>query len=443
MILLRALLSRHLRKHPHVAQILGNIAFLSVDKFLRMAIGLIVGLLLARNLGPELFGALSFAQAFVGLVAPLASLGLQQIVVRDLVKQPDAIAETLATAVAIRFAAGIFTYCVIVGAILVMQPDDHLLIAMVNIIGLLVVFQTSEIAAFWFESQVKSKFTVLSTALAFAIFTLVRILLLGMEAPVIAYAIAASAEAALSACFLTLVFLRSGQTPQLSRVAPKRALQLLRDSWPLLLSGIAVIVYMRIDQVMLGQMLDLEAVGIYGVAVKISEVWYSVPIIIVASIFPALINMREKNPIEYYKLLQRLFDTLVWLAIVIAISITLVAGPLVNFLFGEVFSEAGHILVIHIWTSVFVFVGVASGKWYVLENLQILIMKRALVGAGTNIILNLILIPKMGAAGAAWATLTSQAMAALVFDYFQSHTRLIFFMKIRSLYPVHNFRKSK
>lgn len=432
---LPASIRRRVEHRPNLLRILDNMSWLTLDKILRMGVGLVIGIWVARYLGPEMFGVLSFALAFVGLFGPIGALGLKQIVVRDLVKQPDDTSRILGTAAMIRLIAGVVTYGLMVGAIMLLRPDDVLVMALVMIIGLMVVVQVSEIAAFWFEAQVRSKCTVLATGAAFALFTLVRVVLLLMEAPVMAFAIATSAEVALAACLLVVVFLRKGVPMAGLSVDTNRARQLLQDSWPLFLSGIAIVVYMRIDQVMLGQMLDDSAVGVYSVAIKISEVWYFIPTIITASVFPTLIATRERSETEYYAQLQRLFNLLVWMAITIGVSMTFLATPLVAFLFGEAFREAGAVLAIHIWAGVFVFLGVASGKWYVIENRQILSLQRALLGAGVNLVLNLLLIPRLGVVGAAWATLLSYAVAAFLADLMTADTRRIFRMKLRTLWP--------
>lgn len=432
---LPATIRRNLEHRPNLLRILENMGWLTLDKVLRIGVGLIMAVLVARHLGPEMFGALSFALAFVGIAGPLASLGLKQIVVRDLVKEPGTTAEILGTAAAMRAIAGVLTYAVLIGAIFLLRPEDGLAIGMVIIIGLIVVVQVSEIASFWFESQVLSKYTVLATGIAFAIFTIVRIVLLLLEAPVVAFATATSAEAAVASCLVVAIFFRKGHRPLSLNVNRDRARRLLWDSWPLFLSGIAVIIYMRIDQIMLGQMLDVGAVGVYSVAVKISEAWYFVPTIIVASVFPALIASREHNQVEYYARLQRLFDLLVWLAIAIAVPITLLATPLVIILFGEAYSDAGPVLTIHVWASVFVAIGLASGKWYVLEGRQILSFQRTALGVVINVGLNVLLIPRLGVSGAAWATLISYSVAGFWADLTSHHTRRLFWMKVRTLWP--------
>lgn len=440
MIFLLASIRRRVEHRPNLLRVLANISWLTVDKVLRMGVGLVIGIWVARHLGPEMFGALSFALAFVGLFGPIAAFGLKQIVVRDLVKEHEETPGILGTAVAIRMISGLVAYGLMVAAIMLLRPDDGLAQTMVMIVGLMVVVQASEIAAFWFEAQVRSKYTVLATGAAFAVFTLVRIALLVTEAPVMAFAIAASAEAALATCLLVIMFLRKGEVPKGASVHADRARQLLRDSWPLFLSGIAITVYMRIDQVMLGQLLDDSAVGLYSVAVRISEVWYFLPTIITASVFPALVATRQWSEPEYYARLQRLFDLLAWLAIGIAVPMTFLATPLVTLLFGEAYRDAGAVLAIHIWAGVFVALGVASGKWYVLENRQLLSLQRTVLGAVANASLNLVLIPRLGVVGAAWATLFSQALAAVGYDAVQGLTRRLFIMKLRSFFPIHLLR---
>ena len=155
-------------------------------------------------------------------------------------------------------------------------------------------------------------------------------------------------------------------------VSFNRMKTLLADSWPLLLSGIAILIYMKIDQIMLGQMIGDEAVGIYSAAVRVSEVWYFVPMAIVASVFPAILETKKRSEKLYYDRLQRLYDLMVWLAFFVALPMSFLSTTIVTILFGDTYKQAGTILSIHIWASVFVFLGVASGKWFLTENRQLM-----------------------------------------------------------------------
>lgn len=190
---------------------------------------------------------------------------------------------------------------------------------------------------------------------------------------------------------------------------------------------------MKIDQVMIKEMLDNKAVGDYAAAVRLSEAWYFIPMVITSSLFPAIINAKKISEELYYKRLQKLYDLMVWMAITIALPMTFLSDWVVNLLYGTKYSEAGNVLIINAWAGIFVFLGIASNKWFMIENLQQFLFYRTFAGAIFNFILNVILIPEIGIQGAAIATLFSQMIAAYLFDFFTDITRKIFFMKTKSL----------
>jgi PST family polysaccharide transporter len=205
-----------------------------------------------------------------------------------------------------------------------------------------------------------------------------------------------------------------------------------------MLSGMAIMVYMRIDQIMLGQIMGDKSVGIYSAAVRISEIVYFIPMSIAASAFPAIIEIKKESEALYYQHLQKLYDIMVVLALVIALPVTFLSDWMVALLFGNAFIEAGPVLAIHVWAGIFVFLGVAGSKWYIVENLQRISLVNSSLGALANIALNFILIPHWGVIGAAWATVVSYAIVAYVSDSFTSKTRVVFLMKSKSLF-FHSF----
>jgi PST family polysaccharide transporter len=191
-------------------------------------------------------------------------------------------------------------------------------------------------------------------------------------------------------------------------------------------------IYMRIDQIMIGQMIGDEAAGIYAAATRVSEVWYFIPMVIVATVFPTLMSSKMQSEGRYHARLQRLYDAMVWISILISAPISLLASPIIKVMYGNSYAEAGSVLAIHIWASVFVFLGTASGKWFMIENRLVMGLCRTLLGAGFNIALNLAFIPRFGPLGAAWATLVSYAIAGMLSDLMQSQTRMMFRMKLRA-----------
>lgn len=427
-----ASLRRRIAHRPNLVKIVDNMGWLFFDKVLRMGVGLLVGVWVARYLGPEQFGLFSFASAFVGMFGAVAGLGLQSIVVRDIVRDPTCKEQTLGTAAVLQLLGGLLACSCVIGSIFWLRPEDTLAKSLVSILSSTMLFRFSDVALYWFESQVLSKYIVWVQNGCFLIFAAIKVGLILSQATLLAFAWATAAEALIVAVLIFLMLGLRGLKLQQLRFSLLRSKTLLSDSWPLLLSGMAIMVYMKIDQIMLGQMMGDDAVGIYSAAVRISEVWYFIPMTIVASVSPAILEAKKRDEAQYLQRLQRLYDMMVWLSVAIALPMTFLSTSVVVALFGPAYSESGPVLAIHIWTSVFVFLGVASGQWFVAENRQILGLQRTLLGLIINIILNYFFIPNFGLVGAAVATLCGQVTAAWLFDVLQSSTRGVFLMKLKS-----------
>jgi O-antigen/teichoic acid export membrane protein len=427
---------RRIGHGPNLVKIVHNISWLFFDKILRMGVGFFVGVWIVRYLGPEQFGLLSFAIAFAGLFGALAALGLQGIVVRDIVRKPNCAPETLGTTAILQLIGGIAAYLIVLVAIVYLRPDDGIAFTIVSILGSTMLLKASEISVYWFESKVLSKYIVWVQNGVFLVFATVKVILILEKASLIAFVWIMLAEAVVVATILLGVMSKYGLLLTKLRVSIKRAKSLLKDSWPLLLSGISITIYMKIDQIMLGHMIGDEAVGIYSAALRISEVWYFIPVVIVASTFPAILEAKKRSEKQYYLRMQKLYDLMVVISLVVMLPMVFLSIHIVTLLFGEAYRDAGIILSIHIWGTIFVSLGLASGAWFTAENRQVLILQRTASGAVFNVALNLLLIPNFGGIGAAIATVASQAVSTLLFDGLQIETRRIFFMKLKAMNPL-------
>jgi O-antigen/teichoic acid export membrane protein len=212
-----------------------------------------------------------------------------------------------------------------------------------------------------------------------------------------------------------------------------QAKKLMRDAWPLIFAGMVVSVYMKIDQVMLKEMLNTKAVGVYAAAVKLCEAWYFVPTAVIASLFPAVIEARKKSEPLYEERVQKLYDLMVWGSVAVALPTTLFADWIILILYGADFQEAAVVLRIYIWAGVFVSLGVASSKWLVAENLQRYSFYITALGAVLNISCNYWLIPIYGIKGAAFATLVAQGTVGFLSLSFFKKTRNNFLLAANSL----------
>ena len=427
---------------PNLVRIVDNIGWLFLDKILRMGLGILVTVWIARYLGPEQFGLLNFALAFTGLFGVIAALGLKGIVIRDIVQSPEQARLTLGTAGVLQMVAGMLMFLVTLGAIGYLRADDPVARSIVALLGSLMLLKACDIAEFWFESQVQSKYTVWVQNSAFVVFAGIKIVLILQESTLMAFVWVMVSEGLVVALAMLIMMSKRGPSVSRLRVSAGRAKSLLQDSWPLILSSIAVMVYLKIDQIMLGQLLGDESVGVYTAATRISEAWYFIPSVIMASVFPALLDSKKHNEIQYYQRLQHAFNLMVVLSVGVSVPMTLLSGPIIHLLYGDAYGEAGTVLAIHMWASVFVFLGVASNKWFLAENRQMQSFQRTALGALVNIGLNLLLIPIYGAVGAAIATICAQFSAAYAFDLLSKSTRDLFFMKTRAFNLTLTFKKT-
>ena len=433
-----------LTSHAGFRKYFFNTGWLFTEKVLRMAVGLFVGVWVARYLGPAQYGLFNYVQAFVGLFSAFATLGLDGIVVRELIKDESKKDVLLGTAFWLKI-MGAIVMLIMIALAVQFTSNDHYTNILVFIIAGSTIFQAFNVIDFYFQAKVLGKFIAMANSITLLLSSIVKVALILYKAPLIAFVWVVAFDNLILALgyiyFYIKVSRHHNQQPTTIRhplfhftFNKKLAISLLKDSWPLILSGLAVMIYMRIDQVMLQEMIGSEAVGQYSAAVRISEAWYFIPMVISNSLFPAIVNAKKQSEELYYARLQRLYDLMVWISIAIALPMTFLSDWVINLLYGSAYSQAGSVLMIHIWAGVFVSLGVASGKWLLIENLQIFSTINTTIGAITNVILNYFLIKKLGSAGAAWATLISYFISAYFCLLLWKRTKVNFIKLTKSLF---------
>ncbi|MBB5057287.1 PST family polysaccharide transporter [Granulicella aggregans] len=422
------------RVGPGLRKIIENMGWLLVDRFVRMGMGLFVGVWVARYLGPAQFGSLNFALAFIALFTTATTLGLEGILVRELLHNPRDTDEMLGTTLALRTGGGLLSVALSIATVKFIQPHDQQALILVSILSFNLIFQAFDTIDSFFQSEVKSKITVWAKNLAFLLFAGIRVSLIHVRAPLWTFAASYAGEIAFGALFLTLGYRLSGGRIFAWRVSKARAMLLLKESWPVIFSGMAIMVYMRIDAVMLKVMQGDLAVGLYSAATRVSEVWYFIPTAIVSSVSPAIIRAKD-DPTLFYGRLRKLFSMMTITACVIGAIVALASHAIIRTLYASSYSGAAPVLAVHVWASVFVFLGVAQSPWDLSKNLLSLSLYRTFSGAIINIVMNLYLIPRYSAMGAAIATVVSYAISSVFANALSARTRPIFFMQMKSFLP--------
>lgn len=410
-----------------------NIIWLSGDSIFRMGLGFLVSVWLARYLGPEHFGLYNYALAIITIFVSVASLGMNGVVVRELIKDEHSTSTIMGTSCLLQMVGSIFSSVLVLLTIYILKPEswDLFLAALVMIPSVLL--RTSDIFKYWFESQVQAKYTVLAQSIAFFSSSVFKILVICYGGSYIYICASVSFEAFILTLSLFFFYSKKGINKNWNYNLSE-AKRLLSLSWPLIISGVAFMLYMRIDQVMIGNMLGASAVGVYSVAVKMVEVWYFFPIAIVSSLFPKIIKLRQESLEKYHERLQFLYDILVVISVLIALSVTLFSDFIIGLFYTTDYAAASSVIKVYSWISIFYFLSSASGRWYINEGLQKYALNRNILGLIMGVVLNYYLIPIYGIIGSVYATLIAYACAGYFFDCLTHHTRISFIQKTKALW---------
>lgn len=413
--------------------IFSNISWLFLDKIFRMGAGLIVGAWIARYLGPENFGIWNVAIAYTALFGSFINFGLESILVKEIVRNPQERNGLMGSSFAIcAVGAGLAFALSLLGAHFFVATSSSLKFKLILLSSAGLLTQATFVLNYYFQAKVQSWVIVAVQSVAFVFATGAKVILLLNGGGVIAFAWMSLAELIMSAVLMTIVFhkrIGSVFRWQVNFVTIRR---LLSDGIPLMFANIASMIYMRVDQIMIGGMLGDFQVGLFSAAIKISETWYFLPSIVGTSVFPALIGSFDAGQKEFERKNMLFFEILTGVGLVIAVVISLASSFIIGLLFGSDYSGSAAILSVHVWGGIFICMGIASSYWLTIHGLQRYNLYRSLAGLAVNIFLNLLLIPRMGALGAALASATAQMSALFLFDILNAQTRPLFKVKINA-----------
>jgi O-antigen/teichoic acid export membrane protein len=417
-------ISQFFQKRKGLRKIAANSGWLIGEKIYGLGVSLLVGVLIARYLGPENFGMLSYAFSIIGFLGTFVYLGLSGLVVREIVQRPDHANQIMGSAFVLKLIGSVIGFLIILGIVFFSHSHSKTEFWLLIIIGVSLIPQPFlQTINYWFQSQIQSKYYVLAIAITLSLAAVAQIILVLCGASIIAIAIVQSLQVTVAA--LSVVFIYHMKRFSILRWEPRldEAIGLLKSSWIIILSGFLAFVNLKIDQIMLRWMVDAKEVGIYAVAVKFSEVWYFIPAAIMLSAFPKLIETRKNNQIYYEAKQQQMLDVLFSIALCVAILTTLFAKPLISLLFGNAYIKSSSILVIHIWAGIFMFMRAFFSKWVFIENELIFSLISHGAGAVANVSMNFLFIPLFQGYGAALATLISYAVSSYLFLFLSAKTR--------------------
>jgi len=383
-----------------------NTGWMFGGQIFSLIISFFVGAWVARYLGPENYGILSYSIAFVGLFSFISSLGIDGILNRELIKTPEKRDQLIGTSFYLKLIGGIIAFFVSIASVLIFESDP-LIKLLVILFSFSFILQSSNVISNYFNAEVKSKNNVKVVLFSTIISSILKIITILLGKGVIWIIIIYLLDILWQGIGFILSYNKYGLKIKDWYFNKNLAREILHSSWFLMFASAAGFIYLKIDQVIIGSMLGNYKVGIYAAAVKLVEIWYFVPVIIATSLFPAIINAKKTGIDLYKNRLKKLYILMIVISFVMAIIITILAKPIIYTFFGNGYIESINILRIYIWSSIGFFLSIAMNQYLMSENLVKTIFILNLITMIINIILNLIFIPIWGLTGSAFATLIS------------------------------------
>lgn len=429
-------LRRRVRARPMLARLLGNSAWQIGDKVSRMGINVIVTAYVARYLGPGGYGLINFAAALVALFSSFALFGLPAVVVRDLVQRPQQRPRILASALSLRLMGGMLAISLCVAATALLRSGDPQSLLVVFIVACSALPQAWDVIDYDYQSRIDARPIVIARNVSFLAFSALRVAMILLRAPVAAFAATLSGELVLAAVLMAWRWWADGLSVGIRCASRGEILRLASDSWPLIVTGLSVSLYMRVDQVMLGKMMGNTGVGLFSAAVRVSEALYFLPVAVSTTVAPALTALRSRSLAEYERRFIAVNRILAWPALAVAVVFALYSHPIILALYGPRYAAAAEVLSIHTWAGVLVSLGVCGGLWLTNEGYMRYSMYQTLAGAAVNIALNLLMIPRFGIIGAAVASCAAQLTAVVLIIAILPKTRPLFRLQLAALVPL-------
>ena len=394
-------------------RVVKNANWMIAEQAVQMLVSLVIGMLTARYLGPSNYGVINYCVAYVSFFTAIAGLGIEAIVVKELVANPEREAEIIGSSILLRTVAGLLSIVATLLILFFVDNGDPLILTVGFLQSLVLVFRAFEIFDFWFQSKLESKYSSILKSISYVLVAIYKVFILATGKSVVWFAFSTSLDFLIIAILLTFAYFKHGGKSL--RISKEISKDLLSQGYHFIISNLIITIYGQMDRVMIKHFIGEREVGLYSAAIMICTYWQLVPTAIINSVRPVIMEAKAQGDEKLYKhRLSQLYISLTWLGIAVSVVISILAKYIMLIAYGKEYLEASSALVIAIWFTTFSTLGVARGNWLVCENKNKYAKWFVLLGAIVNLILNAILIPIMGIEGAAIATLITQIVVCYV-----------------------------
>ena len=393
-----------------------NASWLVFGKIAQMAINFVVTMLTARYLGPSNYGLIGYAGAYTAFFMSFCTLGINSVLVKEFISEPEKEGEIIGTTIVLRIISSILSAFFILCIVLFVDSGEPTTIAVVVLCSIGVIFHTFEVFNYWFQAHLQSKITAIVSLIAYAVTALYKVILLILGKSVLWFAFATSIDYICIGILLFLMYyLKKGKPLKFSFACSRR---LLKQSYHFIIAGLMVSIYGQTDKLMLKQMIDDSEVAFYSAAVSICNVWCFVLTAIIDSVYPSIMEANGKDEKLFVKRNKQLYAIVFYISMFVSILFMIFSPLAIKILYGKDYMPAINPLRIITWYTAFSYLGVARNAWLVCKKRQDKLKHIYVFSALINVVLNALLIPNLGATGAAIASLIAQVTTSLIFPLF-------------------------
>ena len=400
-----------------------NGGWLIGDKVLRVCAGLLVGIWMARYMGPSKFGVLNYAIAFVSIFSILGAFAHDNIVVRQLIQKPKYKKEIISSAVCLRLIGSIICIFIIQISALIFVEKNSVEYIIITIISFGLIFQSLDAVDLWFQANSVLKYIIISKDLAFLIFLLFKVYLITGQYDLIYFSFAILGESVTGALFSTGIYLYKSNSFIFHKKTTLIIKKTILESWPLGLSGIAIAFYLRVDQIMIGNMSGSAELGLYAVAVRFSDIWFFIATAISTLMYPILLKNKSLSYDKFINTYKKICRITFYFSLMLAIILSIFSSFIVDIFYGKQYIMSGPMLQILAWSVISVFIAAPFTMMLIMEGRQKYILVSTLIGLILNMGMNYILIPLYGGLGASIVTVATYSASGYLIYFIFPETR--------------------
>ncbi|WP_405268136.1 flippase [Cellulophaga sp. Ld12] len=411
-----------------------NALWAIVSKLLSGLKLIIIGVIVARQLGPDEFGAYSYTISFVMLLSVLAEFRLHNILIREISKDEINTEKILGSAFITCLFFSIIGYITLLILVNFIEEDSELRFYIL-IYGLTYFFQTLRFLRAFFIAKFHNK-TIFKIEIIVGLLVLLTAGIVSLYSNSILLYILIRMFDLLMVSLLLIMFYQIGfKKVKQWKFDKKISKELIINSSPLVLSSLALVIFQQFDQIMIKHLLNEYSVGQYSAAVSIIGLIVFIPMVLTDVISPSLIKSKiNSKSTDYLNKLQLFSDYITWGSIILCILITFLSPIIVNLIYGDKYLDSIEILKVFTWQSVFIAMGAVAAQIMIIDNKHQVAYIKSLAAGILNIVLNFIWIPKYGIMGAVWASLVAYVTSSYIAHFFIKRYKYIFFIQTKSLF---------